>query len=120
MRPRRRTEYRLRRHLRLRRKVAGTPERPRMSVFVSGRHMYVQFVDDLSAHTLAAVSTVGKKNSLNTGKNNLDAAKQLGAAAARAAREKGIEQVVFDRGGFAFKGRVKILADAAREQGLKF
>jgi large subunit ribosomal protein L18 len=120
MKPNTRTEYRIRRHLRLRQRIHGTPARPRMAIMVSGRHMYVQFIDDLAAHTLVSASTVGKKNALNTGKNNRDAAQKLGQAAAEAALGKGITQVVFDRGGLAYKGRIKILADAARAAGLKF
>ena len=98
-------DYRVRRHLRLRRKVQGTAARPRMSVFVSNQHLYVQFVDDAAAKTLAAVSAT---------------AKQLGELAAQAAKEKGISTVVFDRGGFAFGGRLRALADAARAGGLQF
>ena len=109
-------EYRKRRHLRLRKLVRGTAERPRMSVFVSNLHMYVQFINDDDARTLAAASTLqGEK-----GKNNVAAAQRLGEAAARVARERGITQVVFDRGGFAYRGRVKALAEAARAGGLQF
>jgi large subunit ribosomal protein L18 len=92
-----------------------------MCVFVSNKHMYVQFVDDMAATTLASVSTVIKDmKAVTKGKNTVAVAKQLGQTAAKAAKAKGIETVVFDRGGFAFKGRVKALADAAREVGLKF
>ena len=92
-----------------------------MCVFVSNKHMYVQFIDDMAATTLASASTVIKDlKAAARGKNTVAVAKQLGQNAAKAAREKGIETVVFDRGGFAFKGRVKALADAAREVGLKF
>jgi len=111
-------DYRVRRHLRLRQTVQGTPERPRMSVFVSNKHFYVQFIDDAAAKTLAAVSTVA--GPLKGQKLNVATAKQLGAAAAQAAQDKGISAVVFDRGGFAYRGRLKALADAAREGGLKF
>jgi large subunit ribosomal protein L18 len=111
-----RTDYRIRRHLRVRQKIKGTAETPRMCVFVSNKHMYVQFVDDAAGSTLAAATTVSKA-AKSGGKNNVAVAKQLGALAAK---EKGISQVVFDRGGFAYKGRVKALADAAREAGLKF
>lgn len=112
-------EYRKRRHLRLRQRVKGTAARPRMSVFVSNMHMYVQFIDDEASRTLAAVSTraagsaAGKRCTSET-------AKKLGAEAAEAAKKAGVEAVVFDRGGFPFRGRVKILADAAREAGLQF
>lgn len=89
-----------------------------MCVFVSNRHMYVQFVDDVASHTLASASTL-VKSVKSGGKNTVAVAKQLGTLAAKAAQEKGIAEVVFDRGGFAFKGRVKAIADAAREAGLK-
>jgi len=112
-------EFRTRRHLRLRQKVAGTAVRPRMSVFVSNMHMYVQFIDDEAGRTLAAVST--RVAGSAEGKRCTSAtAKKLGTEAAEAARKVGIETVVFDRGGFTYSGRVKILADAAREGGLKF
>ena len=110
-------DYRVRRHLRLRRKVKGTAERPRMSVFISDAHMYVQFIDDDAAKTLAAVSTVA--GALKGSKVNVETAKKLGAAAAEAAKAAGIVRVVFDRGGFVFGGRLRALADAAREGGLE-
>ena len=91
-----------------------------MSVFVSNRHLYVQFIDDASQTTLASASTRGADEGKVAQKNDVEAAKRLGAVAAKAARAKGIEAVVFDRGGFAYKGRVKALADAAREAGLRF
>ncbi|NLG35909.1 MAG: 50S ribosomal protein L18 [Lentisphaerae bacterium] len=111
-------QYRIRRHLRLRQKVQGTAERPRMSVYVSNQHLYVQFIDDAAAKTLAAVSTVA--GPLKGSKLNVETARALGRQAAEAAKEKGIAGVVFDRGGFAYRGRLKALADAAREGGLKF
>lgn len=111
-------DYRVRRHLRLRQKVQGTPERPRLSVFVSNQHLYVQFIDDAAGKTLAAVSTLDA--ALKGQKLNVATAKQLGALAAQAAQAKGIAAVVFDRGGFAYRGRLQALADAARAGGLKF
>ena len=111
-------DYRVRRHRRLRQKVQGTAERPRMSVFVSNVHMYVQFIDDLAGKTLAAVSTLA--GPVKGQKLNVATAKQLGALAAQVAKDKGIAEVVFDRGGFAYRGRLQALADAAREGGLKF
>lgn len=111
-------DYRTRRHLRLRQKVQGTPARPRMSVFVSNQHLYVQFIDDAAAKTLAAVSTL--EGALKGRKLNVATAKELGTLAAQAAQAKGITTVVFDRGGFAFGGRLRALADAARAGGLKF
>ena len=112
-------DYRVRRHLRLRQKVQGTAERPRMSVFVSNRHMYVQLIDDGDAKTLASASTMDADMKEFEGKCSVDAAKKLGALIARTAMDKGIKVVVFDRGGFPFRGRVKAIADAAREAGLK-
>jgi large subunit ribosomal protein L18 len=112
-------EYRERRHLRLRRKISGTAQRPRMSVFVSNLHMYVQFIDDTAGRTLAAVSS--RAGGAATGKRcSSDTAKQLGAEAAEALKKTGVDQVVFDRGGFPYRGRIKLLAEAAREAGLKF
>ena len=111
-----RKDYRQRRHMRLRKHVQGTAERPRMAVVVSNRHMYVQFIDDERAMTLAAASTMADE----VVKKNVVAAKQLGQRAAAAAIEKGIQKVVFDRGGHRFHGRVKAISDGAREAGLKF
>ena len=111
-------DYRVRRHLRLRQKVQGTPERPRMSVFVSNKHLYVQFIDDAAGKTLAAVSTLDA--ALKGQKLNVATAKRLGELAAQAAQAKGIVTVVFDRGGFAYRGRLQALAEAARAGGLKF
>ena len=105
-------DYRVRRHLRLRRKVKGTAERPRMSVFISDAHMYVQFIDDAAGNTLAQAS------SLKESKANLEVAKKLGAAAAEAAKAKGITRVVVDRGGFKFTGRVAAIVASAVENGL--
>ena len=111
-------DYRVRRHLRLRQKVQGTAERPRMSVFVSNQHLYVQFIDDAAGKTLAAASTLDA--ALKGQKLNVATAKQLGELAAKAAQAKGISTVVFDRGGFAYRGRLQALAEAARAGGLKF
>ena len=118
MKVRTKQEYRQRRHLRLRKKVLGTAARPRMSVFVSNRHLYVQFIDDTVSATLAQCST--KSEAIGAAKNNAETAKKLGQLAAQAAIDKGIKEVVFDRGGFTYGGRIKALADAAREAGLKF
>ncbi len=120
MKPTTRAEYRLRRHYRVRRKVKGTADKPRMCVFVSNRHMYVQFIDDAGSRTLASASTQSAALKDIAGKNTVAVAKRLGELAANNAKGKGIEKVVFDRGGFAFKGRVKAVADAARAAGLKF
>ncbi len=119
MKPRSKAEFRTRRHLRLRKRVRGTAERPRLSVFVSNRHLYVQFINDDAQVTLAAVSTQSGVVEA-AGKSTVEVAKRLGQQAARLAQEKGIRQVVFDRGGFSYRGRIKVLADAAREAGLQF
>jgi large subunit ribosomal protein L18 len=109
------------RHDRLRKKVSGTQDRPRLSVRRSLHHLYAIVVDDVRGHTLAAASTLEK--SVGSGlesKTNLAAARALGSAIAAKAREAGVSQVVFDRGGYKYHGRVRALADAAREAGLTF
>ncbi|HEX9411661.1 MAG TPA: 50S ribosomal protein L18 [Actinomycetota bacterium] len=106
-------EARMRRHSRVRRKVRGTAERPRLAVYRSNRHIYAQLVDDLSARTLVATSDLDAADGNKTAR-----AKKVGQAIAERARSMGVEQVVFDRGGRLFHGRVKALADAAREAGL--
>ena len=107
---------RAKRHHRVRVKLAGTAERPRLSVFRSLNHIYAQVIDDSSARTLASASTVG----LKSGKNDAAAAAAVGKAIAQAASKAGIKTVVFDRGGFLYHGRIKALAEAAREAGLEF
>ena len=119
MKPRSKAEFRTRRHVRLRQRVRGTAERPRMSVFVSNRHLYVQFINDDSQVTLAALNTQSEAVAAQ-GKSTVDVARKLGQQAAQLALDKGIRQVVFDRGGFSYRGRIKVLADAAREAGLQF
>lgn len=113
-------DYRRRRHMRLRRKIRGTAERPRMCVYVSNLHMYVQFVDDDAERTLAAASTLKLGETKGARRNDVEKAKALGREAARVAQEKGIQEVVFDRGGFSYAGRIRALAETAREAGLKF
>jgi large subunit ribosomal protein L18 len=105
---------RLRRHLRVRRKVVGTPERPRLAVYRSNRHIYAQLVDDQAARTLAAASDLDA-----SGGGKTDRARKVGAAIARRAKDIGVEHAVFDRGGRLYHGRVKALAEAAREGGLE-
>ena len=109
------------RKARIRRKISGTPDRPRLTVYKSLKHMYAQLVDDISGRTLVAVST-GSKALKGEVKDDdkTAAAKKVGQAIARAAKEKGIEAVVFDRNGFDYHGRVQAVAAAAREAGLKF
>lgn len=116
--PRTRVEARYRRHLRLRLKVHGTAQRPRMSVCVTGKHIYVQFIDDEKGVTLAAASTV--ESDLKGTKGTVVGAKKVGQLAAQKAKAKNITAVVFDRGGMKYQGRVKAVAEAAREAGLKF
>ena len=110
-----RNAIRQRIHARIRRKLAGTAERPRLNVYRSLSHIYAQVIDDQAGQTLASASTIKMK----TG-GNLAAAKEIGKAVAEAAVAKGIKKVVFDRGGYLYHGRIKALADAAREAGLEF
>ncbi len=113
-------ETRQRIHSRIRKRLAGTLERPRLSVYRSLNHIYAQLIDDLGGKTLVAASSAeGEKANRRTG-GNLAAAKDVGKKLAERAKQKGIEKVVFDRGGYLYHGRVKALADAAREAGLKF
>jgi large subunit ribosomal protein L18 len=110
-----------RRRLRIRRKINGTPERPRLSVFRSARHIYAQVVDDVAGTTVAHASTLSRDVRTETSEvNKLDAAKKVGAAIAKLLLAKGIDKVVFDRSGYLYHGRIRALADAAREAGLKF
>ena len=116
---RNKAELRQKKHERLRNRFSGTPERPRLSVFRSDKHMYAQIIDDVAGNTLCAASTLDKDANLeNT--NNVDAAAYLGTVIAKRAIEKGIKTVVFDRGGFIYQGKIAALADAAREAGLEF
>ncbi len=111
-------EIRARVHQRIRRKLRGTAERPRLAVFRSLAHIYAQVIDDSQGKTLAAASSADKTHRTNGG--NLAAAKAIGKAVAEQAKEQGIHKVVFDRGGYQYHGRVKALADAARAAGLEF
>jgi len=116
-----RTKIRVKKHLRMRNKLQGTTERPRLSVYRSEKHIYAQIIDDTKGNTLVAASTVEKAiTSVLDATSNIDAAKAVGEAVAKKALAKGISQVVFDRGGFLYHGRVKAVADAAREAGLQF
>lgn len=108
---------RIRRHVRIRTKVAGTPERPRLAVFRSNANIHAQIIDDVNGTTLVATSSVALK--LENG-GNIDAAKEVGKAIAALAQDKKIKAIVFDRGGYIYHGRIKALADAAREAGLEF
>ena len=113
-----RNEIRTRIHKRIRRRVAGTPERPRLAVFRSLNHIYAQVIDDQQGHTLAAAASTEKD--LRGKGGNIEGAKRIGQAVAQRAKDKGITRVVFDRGGYQYHGRVKALADAARQAGLEF
>ena len=112
-----RNQIRGRVHSRIRRKLAGTPERPRLNVYRSLNHIYAQVIDDSKGETIASASTLASKID---GGGNVAAAKQVGKLVAEQAIEKGVKKVVFDRGGYLYHGRIKALADAAREAGLDF
>ena len=117
----RRLEGRARRKLRIRKRINGSAERPRLSVYRSGKHIYAQVIDDVSGSTLAAASTLsGDLKGTLKEDNKVNAAKKVGALIAKICKEKKIEKVVFDRNGFLYHGRVKSLAEAAREAGLSF
>ena len=109
---------RMRRHIRVRGKVSGTPERPRLNVFRSNANIYAQIIDDVNGVTLVSANTLEKAFEGATG--NVEAAKKVGLVLAERAKAKGIEQVVFDRGGYIYHGRVAALAEGAREGGLNF
>ena len=116
-----RTEVRVKKHLKIRNRFTGTPERPRLAVFRSNNHMYAQIIDDTVGNTLVAASTLEKDVKAELQKtNDVAAAAYLGTVIAKKALEKGIKAVVFDRGGFIYQGKIKALADAAREAGLEF
>ena len=116
-----RTEVRVKKHKRIRNRFAGTAERPSLAVFRSNNHMYAQIIDDTVGNTLVSASTLQKEVKAELEKtNNVDAAAYLGKVIAQRALEKGIKEVVFDRGGFIYQGKIQALADAAREAGLEF
>ena len=114
-------DMRVRSHRRIRRKISGSQEQPRLAVFRSLSQIYVQAIDDVTGHTIASASTLEKefKSTGNYG-GNIEAAKFVGASIAKRLLDKGISSVVFDRGGFQYHGRIKAVAEAAREAGLKF
>ena len=116
-----RQKVRVKKHMKIRNRFSGTAERPRLAVFRSNNHMYAQIIDDTVGNTLVAASTVEKEVKEQLEKtNNVDAAAYLGTVIAKRAIEKGIDTVVFDRGGFIYQGKIEALADAAREAGLNF
>ncbi|ONI45088.1 50S ribosomal protein L18 [Epulopiscium sp. SCG-B10WGA-EpuloA2] len=114
-----RTAIREKKHKKIRNKISGTSSKPRLSVFRSEKHIYAQVIDDSKGVTLASASSIAKGQKLEDGAD-IEAAKKVGSLVAKNALEKGIIEVVFDRGGFIYHGRVKALAEAAREAGLKF
>ena len=116
-----RSEIRAKKHMRIRNRFSGTAERPRLAVFRSNNHMYAQIIDDTEGKTLVAASTMEKEVKAELDKtNNVSAAAYVGTVIAKRALEKGIKEVVFDRGGFIYQGKVAALAEAAREAGLEF
>ena len=110
---------RKKRHARVRTKLSGTAARPRLNVFRSNKHIYAQLIDDVNGVTLASASTLDKDLTVDSS-SNTDAAVKVGELVAKRAVEKGVTEVVFDRGGYLYHGRIQALADAARENGLKF
>ncbi len=114
-----RNETRQKRHLRIRQNISGTSTTPRLAVFRSNENIYAQVIDDVNGVTLASASSIDKELKLAKG-SNIEAATQVGALVAKRALAKNIEKIVFDRGGYLYHGRVKALAEAAREAGLKF
>ena len=116
-----RQKVRVKKHMKIRNRFSGTAQRPRLAVFRSNNHMYAQIIDDTVGNTLVAASTLEKEVKAELEKtNNVDAAAYLGTVIAKRALEKGIKEVVFDRGGFIYQGKIAALADAAREAGLEF
>ena len=116
-----RSEVRVNKHRRLRSRLSGTPERPRLAVFRSNNHMYAQVIDDVAGNTIVSASTLHSDVKEGLEKtNNVEAAAKLGEVIAKKALDNGINEVVFDRGGYIYQGKVKALADAAREAGLQF
>jgi large subunit ribosomal protein L18 len=116
-----RSKIRIKKHMKIRNRFSGTAERPRLAVFRSNNHMYAQIIDDTVGNTLVAASTLEKDVKAELEKtNNVDAAAYLGTVIAKRAIEKGIKEVVFDRGGFIYQGKIAALAEAAREAGLEF
>jgi len=109
-----------RRRVGIRKRITGTPERPRLAVYRSLNHIYAQVIDDLAGRTIVSASTRDKGVRIDSTTGNSEAAKTVGQTLAQRAKDAGIETVVFDRGGFRYHGRIKALADAARDEGLKF
>ena len=116
-----RSEVRKNKHRRIRSRLSGTPEKPRLAVFRSNNHMYAQIIDDVAGNTIVSASTIQAEVKEGLDKtNNVEAAAKVGSIIAKKALDNGIKTVVFDRGGYIYQGKVKALADAAREAGLEF
>lgn len=116
-----RNQKRMERHFKIRNKIQGTPERPRLNIYRSAKHIYAQVIDDATGTTLVSASTADKELKDKVAElTKTDAAKLVGQAVGERAKEKGINTVVFDRGGYLYHGRIKVLADGARESGLEF
>ena len=115
-----RNDIRLRKHARVRRKISGTEARPRLSIFRSAKHIYVQAIDDQAGNTIASSSSLEAERGFQENGGNVDAAKVVGETIAKRLLEKGIEEIVFDRGGYAYHGRVAAVAEGARSAGLRF
>ncbi len=113
-----RNDARARRHARVRKRVRGTPQRPRLAVYRSNRYIYAQVIDDIEGRTIASASS--QESDLRSERLNVETASKVGEVLAPRAKEAGVESVVFDRGGYKFHGRVKALAEAARKEGLEF
>ncbi len=112
---------RLKRHLRVRKKIQGTAERPRLNVYRSSKHIYAQLIDDVAGVTIVSASTMDKELSSEIGNGgNVESARKVGEVIAKRAQDKGVKGIVFDRGGYLYHGRIQALADAAREAGLEF
>ena len=115
-----RDKARKKRHKRVKKKVFGTAEKPRLNVYRSIKNVHAQLIDDINGHTLAYASTLDPELKDYQGKNNQEASKAVGKLLAKRVKEKGVEEVVFDRGGYLYHGKVRALAEGAREEGLKF
>jgi len=116
-----RNQKRIERHFKIRNKIQGTPERPRLNIYRSAKHIYAQVIDDATGTTLVSASTADKELKDKVAElTKTEAAKVVGQAVGERAKEKGIKAVVFDRGGYLYHGRIKVLADGARESGLEF
>ncbi|OWZ84474.1 50S ribosomal protein L18 [Natranaerobius trueperi] len=115
-----RNQARKKRHRRVRKKIFGTPERPRLNVYRSLKNIHAQIIDDVNGHTIAQASTLNSELNGYKGKSNVEASAAVGKLVAQRAKDKGVEEVIFDRSGYQYHGRIKSLAEAARKEGLNF